>query len=409
MNAVGIDVSKGKSMVAIMHPFGEVVAAPYEVMHTDIELRELAYSLRSLNGETKVIMEYTGCYFQPIAYALHEAGLFVSTVHAKLIHDYGNNTIRKVKTDKADAVKIAQYGIANWPDLPAYMPEEDTRRMLKTFSRQYEKYVKLKTMLKNNFIALTDQTFPGVNELFTSPPRKSDGHEKWMDFAFKFWHCECICALTPKTFANRYRMWCKKEGYIFNQAKADDIYASACGHCSVMPKNKTTQLLITQAIKQLNAISENIAVIACEMKRLAEMLPEYSVVSGFFGVGDITGPMLMAEIGDVYRFRKKESLVCFAGLEAPPYQSGKFESKDRSISKKGSPHLRKVLFRVMECYLQCKPANEPIFQFLDRKRAEGKHYYCYMTAGCAKFLRIYYARVKAYLDELFFDPEGPES
>ena len=98
MNAVGIDVSKGKSMVAIFRPFGEVVASPFEVAHTDSELSELARKLGRLQGETKIIMECTGTYHQPIAYALHEAGLFVSTVHAKLIHDFGNNTIRRVKT-----------------------------------------------------------------------------------------------------------------------------------------------------------------------------------------------------------------------------------------------------------------------------------------------------------------------
>ena len=34
MNAVGIDVSKGKSMVAIMRPFGEIVSTPFEIKHT---------------------------------------------------------------------------------------------------------------------------------------------------------------------------------------------------------------------------------------------------------------------------------------------------------------------------------------------------------------------------------------
>lgn len=65
MNAVGIDVSKGKSTVAIMRQFGEVVVSPFEVIHTDSELSKLANSLKSLNGETKVIMEYTGSYYQP--------------------------------------------------------------------------------------------------------------------------------------------------------------------------------------------------------------------------------------------------------------------------------------------------------------------------------------------------------
>jgi len=400
MNAVGVDVSKGKSMVAIMRPYGEVVASPYEVTHTDSELSELANTLKSLNGETKVVMECTGSYYYPIAFALHDAGLFVSAVHAKLIHDFGNNTIRKVKTDKADAVKIANYGLSSWLELPQFFPEEDIRIMLKAFSRQYSKYMKLKTMLKNNFIALTDQTFPGVNELFSSPPRKSDGHEKWMDFAFKFWHCECVCGLTPKAFADRYQKWCKKAGYYFSVEKADDIYTSACGHWLVMPKIDTTKLLITQAINMINAVSENIAAVAREMKRLAGLLPEYPVVSGLYGVGDILGPQLMAEIGDICRFRNKNSLVAYAGLDAPPYQSGKFVSSDRSISKKGSPHLRQALFLVMQCYLQQAPADEPVYQFLDRKRAEGKHYFNYMTSGSAKFLRIYYARVNEYFARL---------
>ena len=48
MNSVGIDVSKGKSMIAVMRPFGEVVVSPFEVHHTDSELCELAKLLRSL-------------------------------------------------------------------------------------------------------------------------------------------------------------------------------------------------------------------------------------------------------------------------------------------------------------------------------------------------------------------------
>ena len=131
MNAVGIDVSKGSSTVVILRPFGEIVASPFEVGHTASELSKLARLLKSLSGETKVIMEYTGSYYQSIAYALHEAGLFVSAVHAQLIHDFGNNTIRKVKTDKADAIKIANYGLTHWLDLPEYVPEGNIRRMLK--------------------------------------------------------------------------------------------------------------------------------------------------------------------------------------------------------------------------------------------------------------------------------------
>ena len=59
MNCVGIDVSKGKSMIAVMRPFGEVVVSPFEVLHTDSELSKLARLLKSLDGETRVVMEST--------------------------------------------------------------------------------------------------------------------------------------------------------------------------------------------------------------------------------------------------------------------------------------------------------------------------------------------------------------
>jgi transposase len=100
-------------MVAVMRPLGEVVVKPYEVSHAVSELGRLADRLKSLNGEVRVVMDATSRYYEPVAQTLHEAGLFVSVVNPILIHEYGNNSIRKVKTDKADARKIAKYGLDN--------------------------------------------------------------------------------------------------------------------------------------------------------------------------------------------------------------------------------------------------------------------------------------------------------
>ena len=399
MNAVGIDVSKGKSMIAVMRPFGEVVASPYEVHHTEQELEELSRFLKSLPGETKVIIEYTGKYYQPIARYLHEAGVFVSVVNAILVHDYGTNSLRRVKTDKKDAIKIANYGIDRWVDLAQYVPEEDIRQLLKTLNRQYNQYIKMKVMLKNNLISLLDQTFPDVNRMFSSSTRK-DGHEKWVDFAATFWHCKCASDVSEKAFKKRYAKWCEKSGYNYSQAKAESIYIKAKGHVATLSKNNSAKLLVTQAIAQLNAIAETLAAVMNEMRLLAALLPEYDVVMAMYGVGPTLGPQLIAEIGDVRRFYAKKALIAFAGLDAPPFQSGTFESKKRSMSKRGSASLRKTLFQVMSVVLQGSPPNEPVFQFLDKKRAEGKHFKVYMMAAANKFLRIYYARVKEHLGHL---------
>ena len=98
MNAVGIDISRGKSMVAVLRPFGEIVMLPFEVRHSNTELKALAERLKSIEGETRVVMEHTGRYYEPVANALHNFGLFVSAVNPLLIKEYGGNSLRKVKS-----------------------------------------------------------------------------------------------------------------------------------------------------------------------------------------------------------------------------------------------------------------------------------------------------------------------
>lgn len=399
MNSVGIDISKGRSTVAVMRPFGEVVILPFEVRHTGSELSELARRLKSLDGETRVIMEATGNYHAPVAKLLHDAGLYVSVVNAKLVHGYGNNDLRRVKTDRKDAAKLANYGLDRWPALPRYVPEENTRLLLKNCYRQYRQYSKVQTLLKNNLISLLDTTFPNANRLFTSPVR-ADGSEKWVDFVTEFWHCECVCERSEKAFVNKYQRWCRKHGYNFSEEKAHAIYHEASGHIGVMPKSDTTKLLVEQAVSQLKATSTALAALKQEMQSLSSQLPEYPVVMEMFGVGPALGPQLIAEIGDVRRFYSKKALVAYAGIDAPPNDSGDVTGRHRGMSKIGASSLRRTLFLVMSVYLQKSPPDEPVYQFMDRKRAEGKPYRVYMMASANKFLRIYYATVKQFLDSL---------
>lgn len=399
MNSVGIDISKGRSTVAVMRPFGEVVISPFEVRHTDSELSELARRLKSLDGETRVVMEATGNYHAPVAKLLHDAGLYVSVVNAKLVHGYGNNDLRRVKTDRKDAVKLANYGLDRWLTLPRYVPEEDTRLLLKNCCRQYRRYSKVQTVLKNNLISLLDTVFPNVNRLFSSPTR-ADGSEKWVDFVAEFWHCRCVSEKSERAFTNQYQRWCRKHGYNFSEAKAHTIHAEASGHIGVMPKSETTKLLVEQAVSQLRATSAALAALKHEMQSLASMLPEYPVVMDMFGVGSTLGPQLIAEIGDVRRFYSKKALVTYAGLDAPPNDSGDVAGRHKSMSKIGASSLRRTLFLVMSVYLQNAPLDEPVYRFMDRKRAEGKPYRVYRMASANKFLRIYYAIVKAYLESL---------
>ena len=397
ITAVGIDVSKGKSTVAVRRPGGEVVLTPFSVEHDAVGLSSLVKTLRSIGGDIRIVMEHTGMYWRPIALALKEAGFFVSVVNAMLIHDFSDNSLRKVKTDKADSMKIANYALSFWAELRDYSPEEETRQMLKMQNRLYLRTQKSSVVLRNGLISLLDQAFPGVNTLFDTQPRRSNGYFKWVDFVKRFWHRDCVAGISLAAFSDAYRKWCAKSGYRFSQSDAEKLHTAARNTVATFPKNDSTKLLIAQAVDSLNAVYDALYILRGEMLRLASLLPEFDIVMAMQGAGEVTGPQLMAEIGDVRRFTHKGALVAFAGMDAPPFQSGTFDSKSRRISKRGSPNLRKTLFMVASTILQHSDPANPIFQFMDKKRAEGKHFYVYMVAGAAKFLRIYYARVKAHL------------
>ena len=399
MNAVGIDISKGKSMVAVARPFGEVVSKPFEIKHTTYEIAALIEYLHTLDGDTRIVMEHTGRYYEPMARQLASADFFVSAVNPKLIKDYGNNSLRKVKTDKADALKIARYALDNWQDLCQYTSMDALRNQLKTLNQQFAFYTKQKTASKNNLIALLDMTFPGVNTLFDSPAR-DDGSQKWVDFAESFWHVDCIRSISLTAFTERYRKWCKRHGYNFQSNKPKEIYDNSKNLIAVFPKDALTKTLIKQSVTQLNAVSATVEHIRSEMNLIASELPEYPVVMSMYGVGASLGPQLMAEIGDISRFHRRENLTAFAGVDPGANQSGQYEAQSVHTSKHGSPRLRKTLFQIMECLVRTKPYDDPVYRFIDKKRAEGKPYFVCMTAGANKFLRIYYGRVKEYLASL---------
>ena len=105
-----------------------------------------------------------------LAHQLSKANLFVSAINPKLIKDFDNDSLRKVKSDKADAVKIARYALDKWQNLKQYNVMDELRNQLKTMNRQFGFYMKHKTAMKNNLYRHPfDQTYPGVNIYFDSP------------------------------------------------------------------------------------------------------------------------------------------------------------------------------------------------------------------------------------------------
>ena len=400
MFAVGVDVSNGRSTVAVLQSKTSTLMKPFEIPHTAEGFASLAGKLAGLDGEVRIVMEHTGRYYESFARAMHSAGFFVSAINPLAIKNYQDGiNIRRVKTDKADAMKITRFALDKWEILPQYTPMDTIRYDLKTMHRQFQLSSKTKTALSNNLVALLEQSYPGANRYFDSPARP-DGSQKWVDFVSIYWHVDRVRKMSLSTFTSHYQNWCKRKQYNFSKSKAEEIYKAAKELVPVLPKDDLTKLIIKQAVDQLNTASQTVEKLRSLMNETASKLPEYPIVMAMTGVGPSLGPQMMAEIGDVMRFTHKGALTAFAGVDPGVKQSGAYEQKSVHASKRGSSTLRKTLFLVMNVLIKLKPQNDPVYLFMDKKRAQGKPYYVYMTAGANKFLRIYYGRVKEYLDSL---------
>ena len=398
MISVGIDVSKEKSTICILKPYGEIVMKPRAVQHTETELAKLTRELQMLQDEVRVVMEATGTYHLPILSYLKEKGFFVALVNPLEMKRYRCQGIRNVKTDKIDSVIIANYGIDFWYRLSDFRSNEKEYMELRLLGRQYRQYMKFRVENVLSLANILDQTMPGIKTLL-SDWNKYTGKDKLSDFAYEYWHFDNIKKKSEKQFLESYSKWARKKGYRQNESKAKQIYALAKEGIPTLPSSTpSTKMLVQESVKIVREVDDTLTQILTRMSEIAKMLPEYQVVHDMGGVGDALAARLIGEIGDVRRFHNAKSLIAYAGIDAPPYQSGDINISSRSISKRGSSDLRKTLFVIMQIYLQRKPENEPVYQFLDKKRSEGKPYKVYMIAGANKFLRIYYARVKECLD-----------
>ncbi len=351
----------------------------------------LIAKVSALPEPPRVVLENTGYYHWPVVNSLLEAGVFVSIVNPILMNKFAKVQIRPGKTDKLDAIMICKFGLAHWCELVSCSPAGESRDTLKLYSRQYSEYIKLMTQQKVNLGCLLDKVMPGIKTLLCD----EGGRSKLSDFVIRFWHFDCISKKSRAAFTASYCKWAKKQGYHVNESKAYAIYALSQNGIPTLPCNEATKLLVQEAAGVLKVLEKSVATILAQMNALASAFPEYDTVLAMKGVGPKTAPRLIAEIGDISRFHSAKALVAYAGLDAPPFQSGQFESKCRKISKRGDKYLRKVGYEIIASLMSSKPLQDnAVFLFLCKKRREGKYYLSAYMAALNKFLHIYFARVK---------------
>ena len=392
MIAVGIDVSKSKSTVAILNGDGSIRAKPFNVRHTADELLALVNYIKGTSEVPTILMEPTSHYHYPLLKAFQEANLPVCLINPYQMKKYGDTALRKAKTDKRDSLRIAQYALEKSYSLIPYTPSDQKYEDLRFLSRQYSQRISTLTGNKVQLLDLLDQTMPGITSLLPLKSRDPDNCVL-LRFVKRFKSFDMIRKMGKTRFLESFQLLVRKTRGRPAGTKGLRIYELALNSVTTRGDNPLTAMTQEQCVALISTSQKAADEINLQMRTIAETLPEYKVLRAMAGVGDRLGPVILAEIGDVRRFHSGKALNAYAGNDAPPYQSGQFESRNRHISKRGNPALRKACFEVMQALKLTKPQDDPVYLFLAKKEQEGKPYNVAKMAAVNKFLRIYYARV----------------
>ena len=245
MISVGVDVSKGKSTICILKPYGEIVCSPFEVQHEEGAMEAFVDLLAKLDGEIRVVMEATGIYHLPILTFLNDKGYFVSVINPFAMKKYAkDNSIRGAKTDKLDSIMIANYGIEKWYKLQKYEGDEETYAELKLLGRRYRHYMELHVKALQELTHILDYVMPGIKKMFNSW-NEANGKDKLSDFVEKFWHFDLITSKNLEEFTEEYLVWAKAKKYHCSKSKAEAVYELACnGIPTLSSDTPSTKMLV---------------------------------------------------------------------------------------------------------------------------------------------------------------------
>lgn len=394
---VGIDVSKGKSTVAILSIEGEVIEEPFEINHDINGLNLLEEKLKDIPKEDlKIVMEETGTYHLPVLGYLLDKGYFVVAENALKIKKYLDRGLRKAKTDKKDSYKLAEYICDNWYKLNKVRENDETYDNLRFLSRQYINNINVQVKQKNNFSNLCDLLFPGYYQMLDE-----NNFILGLEIFKKYYHPEIVTNKKQSQFVDEIDKLAKELGHKgAGITLANKIYLLAQKTISPRPNNEFAQLSAISCADALILTIKTTAIIITEMDKLARELPEYDVISEIPGCGKKLTSRVIAEIGDVRRFKNAGSIIAYAGLDAPPYQSGQFEATNRHISKRGNKYLRKTGYEVMKSIKSSCRLDNDLKSYIIKKENEGKLKKVAKIAGLNKFLRMYYGIVKKKYKQL---------
>ena len=380
-NCLAIDVAKSKSMVTLVSSCGEVLIEPYEINHSINDFTNLLNRIKKLKLDNiSVIMESTGIYHRPVERFFSENNFKVFVINALYSKMYKRN-LRKTKTDKLDCISLSELFFTT--DFKEYIKPDNIYLNMNALSRQYHALDELCVNLKNRYKNLVYLCFPEYELIFKN---KTFYSELALSFIEKYPHADIISntridALQNFFKKNGFRHWKKKPAVIKDYA--------INSYPSVSKEDEITSSL-SQIARLINTYQKEIEIIKYKIIFLGKKTKYFKSINSIFGIGEFTTSLIIAELGDINRFRNIKELTAYCGLDPSIKQSGKSINIKGPISKSGNKYLRKILFvsilNILSLTRLCHIEND-IEIYYRKKRNEGKHHYASIVACTTKLLR----------------------
>ena len=371
----GIDVAKRKHAIALLDENGQPVQRAFTIENTRAGFDQLLQALAALNGPVLIGLEATGHYWWALYDDLTQHEHRVVVLNALQVHAFRKSGVRKVKSDRTDAVWIAEFLRFSRPE-PA-KPTTAVFLQLKDVSRFRYHLSDQIGDCKRKLLSVLDRVFPEYETLFSS--------------VFLTTSRQLLTqAVSPQALADfdlqelTELLHTASRGR-FDRAKADALQTLAKQSVGVRFLADAAQLQVRCLLGQIDLLEEQRQLVDDALAQLMAQVPQH--LTSIPGVGSTTGAALLAEIGDIQRFDAPEKLVAYAGIDATVYQTGQFEARQMHMSKRGSPYLRHALWQAASMAIRY---DDELRAYYDRKRQEGKPHGTALGAVCHKLItRVY--------------------
>ena len=378
MYIVGIDIGKNHHEASIVSPEGKQIGRSLRFATTHKGADSLmSFIFKNIGNSPCVFgMEATGHYWYPIYSFLKAKGYTIYVINPIQSDSLRKMYIRQTKNDSIDSFLIAE--VIRFGQFGTTSMADENILAMRQLCRYRDSVISSRTEIKLRIGTIMEQIFPEYEKQFSS---------LWVSTSMGILEKY----LTPENIENApidelFEIIKDKSHNRLTRAKAISIKEAAADTFGIKIAQDAFSFQLKQLIDRMNFLDKQIEALDCQILEYYEKFDCY--LHTIPGIGMIAAATILAEIGDINRFKSSSALVAFAGIDPTVRQSGEFSSTHNHMSKRGSPYLRHAIFLAATT---CSFHNSPLNAYYKKKREQGKHHLTATGAVARKLTTIIYA------------------